>query len=208
MENSFRPDLILALALATGLSLVLPLGLAIWSGRKEAAAAWLGSLGFIIPQLLLRLPLLAVLGNSFYWQYLRGLYPWLALVFYPLTAALFETAGRFLVLAILHKRGLGWLRSRAAGLGHGVAEALALVGINQLLYLVLVLLPPAWRPLSLWAALDVLAQTSPWLFVTAGLERVFVLPIHLFLTCLLAWSWQKKKAASRPWPGHLLAQPG
>ncbi len=193
MAESFSFIQILGLLLTAGLALLLPLALSFYYGRKNGLAVWAGSLGFIIPQLVIRLPLLSLLGQSANWLYLSGLYPWLGLLFYPLTAALFETTGRFLVLALLRKKTLAWPRPLAAGLGHAAAESVLLVGLNYAVYLVLALLPQRFIPQAGQSILLELVRVKPAYFYLAGLERLFVLPIQVFFTCLLAQLWQQKK---------------
>ena len=109
-------------------------------GGKMISAWILGASGFVVTQLLIRLPVLTALqsqpwfisfseNNSFLFAF--------ALAF---PAGLFELAGRFVVAKLMQKN-LNYHRALAAGLGHGGIEAMILVGItylNNILYIFMI----------------------------------------------------------------------
>ena len=115
-------------------SLVLPLALPFALSLKYRAEglwkAWLvGAAGFVVPQVLIRLPILSYLGTradfvAFAQNHL--LVYALGLAF---TAGLFELSGRYAGASVLRK-DLTFRRAVIMGLGHGGIEAIILVGLS------------------------------------------------------------------------------
>lgn len=146
--------------------------------EKIGRAVLLGTLGFLLTQVCVRLPLLSALsGNLAFFSALRPIPYALLLAF---SAALFETAGRLLVQKVLLRRRLTQATALASGVGHGGVEAVLLVGINDIAGLAVGL---AGDPAS--AGYVSLLSVSPALFALAGFERLLTILFHVFLSWLL-----------------------
>lgn len=203
---------ILACLVTLFISLILPVAFLAFYGAKNRKqgilSAWLlGALGFFVPQILIRLPILNALavtpGFSAFVQNHTVLYA-LSLAF---TAGLFELAGRLVVAKILNKKELTYPRSLAAGLGHGGIEAILIVGmtyINNLVLMILINSGGFDTLLTQTAAMgaDVsqlqMAQTailttSPLLFLLAGFERLLTMAAHAAMSVLVCWGVHTKK---------------
>ena len=108
-------------------SLVLPvvilIVLAAKNKKQGIVSAWLlGAAGFFVTQILIRVPILTVLqGQNWFIAFSRN-HLFLYAFSLAFTAGLFELAGRYGVAKILQKK-LTYKRALAAGLGHGVCQA-------------------------------------------------------------------------------------
>lgn len=192
-------------------SLVLPLAVllvfALKNKKQGIISAWLlGACGFVIPQLLIRLPLLTLLqGQSWFISFAQNkvfLYAF-SLAF---TAGLFELAGRYAVAGIMEKK-LTWKRALAAGLGHGGIEAMLLIGmtyVNNLIYIVMINTGSFDSLIAQSAALGVdvsqlelirtqLLGTAPAMFLLAGFERLLAMTSHLAMSALVCYGVAHKK---------------
>lgn len=166
-----------------------------WKGTGTAVMA--GALGFFVPQMLVRIPLLSVPSVN---QALVGIYSFSPIVYFLLlasTAALFETGGRLFVFKSLLKNRLSYQSAVAAGYGHGAVEAFILVGMSYASNLFLSYsvnggtLDMSQAAVALVVAQ--LAQTPPTLFLTAAFERVCTVVFHVALSTLLCWKITKGK---------------
>lgn len=196
----------LAMAVTLLLSLVGPVVLLVVLCRKRKGVfgAWAGgALGFFLPQVVIRIPILQFLGTLPGFQAFSQSHAVLFVFLLALTAALFETAGRFLVLRALLYRRLSYMTGVAAGAGHGGIESVMLVGltyVNNLVFGVLLnagLLPtilpdPALRDQITQALLAV----SPDQFLVAGIERVLAMAFHIALSVLLALFLLRKRTVT------------
>lgn len=187
-------------------SLALPVAFIIFYGlknrRQGIASAWLlGALGFVIPQMVIRIPLLQLIGG------MEGAQSWaishwvLYTLLLALTAGLFEFAGRFVTAKTLNKKNLTYCRSLAAGLGHGGIEAILLVGMTSINNLVLLIMmqngsfdalaaqtaAAGADTTALLAARDVLNTTPAWLFLLGGYERLTTMLAHAAMSILVCW---------------------
>lgn len=177
--------------------------------RKQGiVSAWLlGSAGFFVTQILIRLPILTALQNqswflSFAQNHLFGYAFGLAF-----TAGLFELAGRFAVAKIMQKN-LTYKRALAAGFGHGGIEAMVLIGmtyVNNLIYIFMINSGAFDSMIAQTAAmgLDVsqlelirtqLQTTSPLLFALAGFERILAMTAHTAMSLVVCYGVAHKKA--------------
>lgn len=201
---------IIACCITLGICLILPIGGLIFYARKHRGegivSAWIvGALGFFVPQMLIRLPILTALSAN------AGFLSWTQkhLLLYTLglalTAGLFELAGRCAGAGLLRKN-LTFPRALAAGLGHGGIEAILLIGltyINNLVYLFL-LQSGGFDALAaqaaaagadtaqLTAAAAALKSTSAGLFLLAGLERVLTMVCQTCMTAMVFYGFRKK----------------
>ena len=180
---------------------------------KGVWKAWLlGAAGFFVLQVLIRLPILSVLG-TFPWfqQFAEKQYLVYCLIL-ALTAALFEVVARFAVAKLLQKN-MNYQQGVAAGLGHGGIEAMILIGmtyVNNLLYAVMInsgsfdamvaqtgamALPNAAELVEqLNQVKTALVETPAYAFYLAGYERILCVLFHTAMSLLVCYMVSKKKA--------------
>lgn len=192
------------------ISLLLPLfgGILFVSLRRKErlTSAWLlGALGFFVPQMVVRTPLLQLLSPHL--VSLSQTHPLVYGLGLAFTAALFELAGRLMVARLL-KNKLTFRRSLAAGMGHGGIESILIVGIayiTNLYYISLIqsgefdsLLPLLAQVEGAAAQMEAMRQTlitTPWwMFLLAGLERLLTMVCHAGFSLLVCYSLYQGKA--------------
>ena len=182
-------------------------------GEKMVSAWALGAAGFVVTQLIIRLPILTALQNQPWFMNFSENHGFLFVFTLALTAGLFELAGRFGVAKLMQKN-LTFKRSLAAGLGHGGIEAMLLVGmtyINNLVYIVMIntgtfdsLIAEAVAAGNAAPQLDVLItqlemirsqliDASPALFLLASLERVLTMTCHAGMSMIVCYGVATKK---------------
>ena len=183
---------------------VLPIALAVWLCRKKPRRLLVvlaGTLSFVVPQLLIRVPLL---GTGFMQAFLLGWGPWSLSVFYAFTAALFETTGRFLLFWLVLRHSRNFEDGLAAGLGHGGIEAITIVGlsyINNFVFAIAVnqgnvatLLQGAGQPQNAATSMIAAITSVPAQnFYFAGIERLFTIGVQIFFSTLLLSFMVRKK---------------
>ncbi len=170
-------------------------------GRKGASGAFFaGMLGFFVPQMLIRIPILEQLGVNPAFQAFAAQNTVLYAFLLAVTAGLFETTGRLLVFRLLLKDRYSYVAGFAAGAGHGGAEAMLLVGLTYInnLYLSLAINSGSLKALSgmlpaesLEKAAHSLVGTPPYTFLLGGVERVFTIALHIALSVLLIYFMMK-----------------
>jgi uncharacterized membrane protein YhfC len=179
------------------LSLAVPvLAMIIVSVRKKGSfGVWIaGALGFIVPQILIRIPVLNFLSGTNFYNDLASNNPYIFVFILALTAALFEACGRLVVLRVVFKNRLSYMTGFAAGLGHGGAESIVLVGLTYINNIIYSLLINSGRLDTVMPDTDMadgvkqaIASVSPELFLMAGFERVFTMAVHVILSLILAY---------------------
>ena len=177
---------------------------------KGVWKAWaLGAAGFVLLQMIIRMPILNIVSlipgfGTFVAEY----YVVYCLIL-AFTAALFEVVARFGVAKILQKK-INYEQGVAAGLGHGGIEAILIVGmtyINNLLYAIMInlgsfqgMIQDALRTSGpevaeqLIMVMDSLVETPSYLFYLAGYERVLTVIFHTAMSLLVCYLVYKKKA--------------
>lgn len=196
---------ILACFVTLFISLILPILVLIGCGVRHRGqgifSAWfLGAAGFVVPQLLIRLPLLNLLSSGDGFAAFAQNHPFAYSFALAFTAGLFELAGRFAAARCMGQK-LTCQRALAAGLGHGGVEAMLLVGltyVNNLIYLFL-LQSGAFDALIAQTAAagadvsqlmwirDSLLQTSSALFLLAGLERLLTMVCQAAMSMIVCY---------------------
>ena len=182
---------ILAMLVTLGIAFLLPVLRWILAMRKEkrlSTAVIAGAFGFIVPQMLIRLPLLQVLSAQSDWVFFISTNQLFVLIFFPLTAALFETSGRLVVLGKVLRNRLSFNTAYGAGIGHGGAESIGLIGLTYVNNIVISFMINSGRlpdVAGMDATVKALTQTEPSLFLMAGIERALVIPLHIALSVLL-----------------------
>ena len=202
---------IIACCITLFISLILPVLVLLVYGfkhRKQGIfSAWLlGAAGFVVTQLLIRVPILNVLSVQPWFLAFSQNHLFLYAFSLAFTAGLFELAGRFAVAKLMQKR-LTYRRSLSAGLGHGGIEAMVLVGItyiNNLAYIVTstsggfgALFAPSAAmgvtPAPLELIRTQLLATSPVLFLLGGFERLLAMTGHVAMSMLVCYGVAHKK---------------
>ena len=171
--------------------------------RGTSLVVLAGAAGFVVPQLVIRLPLLSWLQTTAWFGAFAQGAPLLYVLALAFTAGLFETAGRYCVFRWLVKAPLSRHTAIAAGVGHGGSEAILLVGTTYINNLVLSLLinsgsVPAGVP-SMDVLAGLLAGTPAASYLAAGFERLCTMAFHIFLTLLLAYCWARGKRSAGFW---------
>ena len=186
------------------LSVLLPLAflLILIKGRKGVFSIWIaGALGFFIPQMIIRIPILQFLGTLPGFKEFAENQTYLYIFLLALTAGLFETAGRLVVLKVGLGKRLSFTTGLAAGAGHGAMESIGLIGltyVNNLIISVMInsgalssMIPDEKLAESVRKALT---GTAPDLFLAAGLERIFTMVFHIAMSVLLCYFIMKSQS--------------
>jgi uncharacterized membrane protein YhfC len=176
------------IALSALVCLFGPAALAVIFIKKRAAklrAFLLGAAVFAVFQILMRLPLLSMMGNTAWFTLFKITQPVLYILLLAFTAGLFEEVGRFVGIRLFLKRDmLHWDNVFVFGLGHGGIEALFFVGVNYAVLFV--------QALS-GQALAAVVNTPASYFLAAGVERVLAVAMHIGFTMLVFYAVRYRK---------------
>ena len=159
-----------------------------------------GFLSFFISQILLRIPLLQVLGTQSWFAAFAAHTVVYVIVVGGLSAGLFEETAR-LVGAKLLKKHRTYKDMISFGLGHGLCEVILLIGLgqlNNLLFCLMVRDPQLAASLGfgndlLQAVTQQLAAASPLMVYLGLLERVSAVMYHVFATCLVFLAVKRRR---------------
>ncbi len=203
---------ILACIVTLFISLILPVLVLIVYGMKNKrqgiASAWvLGALGFLVPQVLIRLPILNTLAVTSWFTAFSQNHLFLNSLFLAFTAGLFELAGRFAAAKWMERKRLTYKCSFAAGLGHGGIEAMLIIGMTcvnnlSLMYMInsgsfeLLLNQTAAQGgdvSQLQAAYAAITAATPGLFLLAGFERILTMTVQAALSMIVCWGIHRKQ---------------
>ncbi len=206
-----KTSVIIAVCVTLFISLILPvLGCIVYglkNKRKGIWTAWLlGAAGFVVFQLIIRIPVLNVLSLNQGFLLLAQNHYILYSFILAFSAALFEVAGRFLAARIMNKK-LTFEKGVAAGLGHGGIEAMAIIGImyvNNLIYIIMINSGSFDTVVAQTAALgadtsallsvkDALVNSNALMFYMAGYERIVTMIAHTALSLLVCYFVSRKK---------------
>ncbi len=199
--------MILTLCICLFLPVILLIVYAVTHRKKKVVSAWfLGAAGFSVTQILIRTPILTVLGLLPDFQdFVMAHYVAYVLIL-AFTAGLFEVAGRYVVAKLLRKE-LTFERSLAAGLGHGGIEAMILIGItyiNNLVYAVMINTGTFDIIVEHTAALgvdtaglltlkDTFLTTPAYIFCLAGYERILTMISHTAMSLIVCYYVTQKQ---------------
>ena len=208
---------IISIMLTLIVSLIVPPAFAaVYASRHKKQGIWsawlVGALGFFVPQILIRLPILAALSRTdgfIAFSQTHTLIYGFALAF---TAGLFELSGRYAVARCL-KMNLTYRRALAAGLGHGGIEAILITGLaylSNVVFLVMLqtggfdaALTQTGDASQLLAARDALMNTHWALFLLAGFERLLAMTCHAAMSMLVCYGVHTNRVL--PWTLACLA---
>lgn len=182
---------IVAMIIVMIASLLVVFVMVFYAGKRWNRSAGIiiaGALGFFIPQVLIRIPLLQIFNEAFSNMGIISL----ALVL-GLSAALFETTGRYIVIGQVCKHRCSMPAGISAGIGHGCCEmffALVITYLNNLI-LINVKIEGIEEIADMVAAQ--IAETPLILFAAAFWERLCVIAVQILLSLLLMEGFRKKK---------------
>ncbi|WDU83347.1 YhfC family intramembrane metalloprotease [Caloramator sp. Dgby_cultured_2] len=134
--------------------------------------------------------------------YCNGKNHLLLAIFLGLTAGIFEEVGRFLGFRFLLKDRLNYGNGLAFGVGHGGIEAVLLVGLNYINYIIFALLLNKGLINQVFAGkisndmiseiVRMLVSTPAYNFLLAGLERAFAITIQIALSLIVLLAVRNK----------------
>ncbi len=186
----------------------------IYGVKNKGKGVWkalaLGAAGFVLLQMIIRMPILSIASMLPGFGTFVTKYYVLYCLILAFTAALFEVVARFGVAKILQKK-INYEQGVAAGLGHGGIEAILIVGmtyVNNLLYAVMINTGAFAQTIEAVAATDTtgmaeaqlltiqasLVEAPSYLFYLAGYERVLTVIFHTAMSLLVCYLVYKKKA--------------
>lgn len=217
MSNLSIVSIIVTLFVSFILPLAFLVGYALGHKKQGIWSAWLlGALGFFVPQILIRLPILTGLSQSAGFAAFAQNHPVAYGFGLAFTAGLFELAGRYAVARCL-KKDLTCRRALAVGLGHGGIEAILITGLAYLSNVVfLVMLQTGGFEAAiaqttaaggdvtpLLTAKDALMNT-PWtMFLLAGYERLLAMTCHVAMSMMVCYGVHTNRVL--PWTLGCLA---
>ncbi|MBQ8821369.1 MAG: YhfC family intramembrane metalloprotease [Lachnospiraceae bacterium] len=204
-------SVVLALWVTLFISLFLPVIILIVYALKYkkmgVVSGWfVGAAGFFVTQIVVRVPILSVLGTQqWFIDFANNNYVLYALIL-GFTAGLFELVGRYAAAKLLSKNQ-SFERGFAAGLGHGGIEAMVLIGmtyVSNLLYVGMINSGSFDAVVEQTAALGVdtsalllvkeqLVSASPVLFYCAGYERILTMIGHVAMSLIVFYAVWKKQ---------------
>ena len=202
---------IIACVITLLLCLVMPIVLAIvFASRhreEKLGKAWLiGAAGFLVPQVVVRLPILSALSSMAAFEGWAESHLLLYTLLTAFTAAFAELLGRCAGAGLL-RREMTCRQALAAGMGHGGIESILLIGVtytNNLAYLIMLqtgrfdaLVAEAAASgvdtAELTAAALALQAPSAWLFLLAALERVLTMVCQAGMTVMVFYGFYRRK---------------
>lgn len=154
------------------------LGYFLARNRSGAVAFGLGVVGFLVSQVLIRMPLLAMLGQTAWFTVFAITQPVLYALVLAASAGLFEETARFLLLRTRSKAPFDLRIPIAYGLGHGGLEAM-LIGINSV---------------ALLALPDQLALADVSV-ILAGVERIAAIAVQIALSIIVYVAVKRRSVA-------------
>lgn len=197
---------VLAYAIGAFATTLLPVIILIVLGvRKKLSVTpmFIGVLAFFVSQVVLRLPILSVLGTqSWFKSFAENNYIVYVVVIGGFTAGLFEETARYLGVKFILKKQRGYQDAISFGLGHGFCEAILITGltfINYLIYCIMInggtfdTLAKAMPSATAQQLISVLTAATAGNIYIGIAERVFAVTYHVFATVLIFKGINSKK---------------
>ncbi len=182
----------------------LPIGLAIWTGRRyrgrfSFVPVLAGAAGFFVSQIVFRLPILQAVLQAFEWYKRLQQTPWVYAVFLSFTAGLVEEPARFIAFSIMRKRR-GFVDGLGYGIGHGGIEAIIVVGLAYVGNIALSIAINSGTLGALGSSLPAsvvssLTGTPSYLFLVGGLERILAVSLQIALSLVVLRGFQVGRRA-------------
>lgn len=186
----------------------LPIALIVWVMKKYRpgfSPIAVGILVFFVVQVLIRIPLIQLLTANEGVQLFIQNNVLLYFLILSLTAGIFEEGGRLLGFSLFLKKKREYKHGLAYGIGHGGIEAILTVGVLYVSNITLSLIINQGIPSSeatglfaiitpqLQAAAAPLINTPSYLFLIAGLERIFAIVLHIALSLMVLYALNTRK---------------
>jgi uncharacterized membrane protein YhfC len=187
------------------IAVLFPVLLAVLLLRKHkhvSVAMFAGALSFFVMQILIRIPLLQ---SASVIELLEDLPFLIYVIVLALSASLFETIGRVLSMLFFLKKDYTFEKGLAHGIGHGGIEAIFLVTLSYVNYLVysfminsdtfqvLINSNPQEIQEQLLLVRELLINTESINFLIAGFERVLAITLHIGLSTLVIYGLKTKQ---------------
>lgn len=180
--------------------LLMPVLLIIYFYKKQKIsllAVLIGAGVFAVFQMILRIPLLSLLATQ-QWYINMSKNTYIIALFLGLTAGLFEEVGRYIAMKLFMKKSLSWKNGIAFGIGHGGIEAILIVGLPLINYILMSFminsgvfdtmiaaqLPPETANLIKSALVDAPAINS----LAGGFERIMTMMIQIGFSVMVLFS--------------------
>ena len=178
------------------ISFGLPLGLALFArlrwGRSFSFIPLLaGCAAFVVSQIILRTALLQGILPLFDWYRAFAEMKWPFYIFLSFTAGLFEEPARYIVFSLMKKRR-SFVDGLSYGIGHGGTEAILLIGLTYVNNIILSLVLNGGYALP-DAYVTALTGTPSYLFLVAGIERIFAVTFQIALSLLVLQGFRSRK---------------
>ncbi len=202
---------LVAVVITVLITFILPFIIYIIYGSKNKGkgvwSAWLlGSSGFFVVQILIRIPLLNILSTKTEFITFAENHYLLYIFLLAFTAGLFEVIARYAVAKIMRKN-LTYKRGIAAGLGHGGIESILIVGVTYVtnLFYILAINTGSYEVMieeytkqgldvsTLATLKDTFINTNSSIFYLAGYERLLTMIFHVALSLLVCYLVSRKK---------------
>ena len=188
------------------ISIGLPIFLAIIIVKKFKANVEpiaVGAAVFFVFQVILRIPLLNMLGSITWYQNLSKNYLLISL-FLGITAGIFEEVGRFVGYRVLIKRkNYSYKNGIGFGIGHGGIESILLVGltyVNNIIMSVFInngkfdtVFGGSFSQDALSLAKSQLIDTKAYMFLIGGAERILAVIIQIAFSLIILYAVKYKK---------------
>ncbi len=185
--------IIIGLSISIAICFALPVvSFLVMRGKKLriGRAFFTGVLAFSVSQILLRIPLLNLLGQTPFMQQLsQNIVPYG--LFLGFTAGLFEECARFVFCKLMLKKNRRYEDAIAFGFGHGGIEAILLIGftlINSLVLYIAMINGDLTAMVGEEMAATIAGQfagLAPITSMLGGVERIFAVMLHIGFSAMV-----------------------
>lgn len=180
------------------ISFGIPIGIVIYLSfkkKKVIKPALIGAAVFIVFQYLIRIPFLNQVFPTMEWFINISMNPWTYGIFLGLTAGLAEELGRYIAFSTALKGKFRFVDGLSYGVGHGGIEAMLICGVTNInnLAIALSINNGTYSSLGVTEALkNQFLNTSPYLILMGGIERIFAMLIQIGFSILVLYAVKKR----------------
>lgn len=171
--------------------------------RISLMAVLIGAITFLVSQIATRIPLLTLLGRQQWYLDFASNNIYAVAIFLGLTAGIFEEVARYIAMKLFMKKNLSWKNGVAFGIGHGGIEAIVLVGLTLLNYIVISFMINAGLfestigaqlPVGTAIQIKSMLVDAPVIdFLAGGFERIMTMAVHIAFSLIVLYSVKFKK---------------
>jgi uncharacterized membrane protein YhfC len=194
---------IIFMAVAGLISVALPVGLFLFWRKKyglKLIPALVGTAAFIVFAMVLEqlLHFVVLRPEADGTVALISSNPALFVLYVIFAAGIFEETARFVSFKLLNKKFRDFGAALSYGIGHGGIEAVLLLGVASISNIAFSVMINSGSLEALASAgvtaetTAALVETSPYMFLVGGLERVFAVTIHISLSVLVWYAASRK----------------